>query len=169
MVPLNPPLACAPAEDLQPSQVRHFSTLKAKNHLCWKLGSCLDTVADKIAKRRPEWLGHIARMPEHCIPKMALFGWLPKTRPPGGPSKRWRDQIRKDLKVVGISESEWYDEATCSREGWCTTYCIGLGTSFGPQNQRQESASQSRAVECGICRISFRRESDKKRHKCVAQ
>ena len=38
------------------------------------LGSCLDTVADKITKRRLEWLGHIARMPEHRIPKMALFG-----------------------------------------------------------------------------------------------
>ena len=74
MVPLNPPLACAPAEDLRPSQVRHFSALKAKKHLRWKLGSCLDTVADKITKRRLEWLGHIARMPEHRIPKMALFG-----------------------------------------------------------------------------------------------
>ena len=74
MVPHNPPLACAPAEDLRPSQVRHFSALKAKKHLRWKLGSCLDTVADKITKRRLEWLGHIARMPEHRIPKMALFG-----------------------------------------------------------------------------------------------
>ena len=33
MVPLNPPLACAPAEDLRPSQVRHFSALKAKKLL----------------------------------------------------------------------------------------------------------------------------------------
>ena len=75
MVPLNPPLACAPAEDLRPSQVRHFSALKAKKHLHWKLGSCLDTVADKITKRRLEWLaiGHIARMPEHRIPKMAVW------------------------------------------------------------------------------------------------
>ena len=31
-------------------------------------------MADKITKRRLEWLGHIARMPEHRIPKMALFG-----------------------------------------------------------------------------------------------
>ena len=76
MVPLNPPLACAPAEDLRPSQVRHFSALKTKKHLRWKLGSCRDTVADKITKRRLEWLGHIARMPEHRIPKMALFGCM---------------------------------------------------------------------------------------------
>ena len=31
-------------------------------------------MADKITKRRLEWLGHIACMPEHRIPKMALFG-----------------------------------------------------------------------------------------------
>ena len=31
-------------------------------------------MADEITKRRLEWLGHIARMPEHRIPKMALFG-----------------------------------------------------------------------------------------------
>ena len=116
----------------------------------------LDIVADKITRRRLAWLGHIAHTPEHCVPKMALFGWLPKTCPPGGPHKQWRDQICKDLKVVGISESEWYDEATSSREGWCATYCLGLGTSFGPQNQQQESAHQSGTVKCGIYRRSFR-------------
>ena len=71
--------------------------------------------------------------------------------------------------MVGVSESEWYDEATSSREGWCATYHLGLGTSFGPQNQQQESAPQSGAVKCGICGRSFRRESDKKKHKCVVE
>ena len=41
-----------------------------------------ETVDMKIAKRRLEQLGHVARMPDHCMPKMALFGWLQKTRPP---------------------------------------------------------------------------------------
>ena len=65
-------LACAPVENLRPSQVRHLSGIKAKKHLCRKLGSCLDTVDDKITKRRLEWLW---RMPEHRILKMARFGW----------------------------------------------------------------------------------------------
>ena len=29
--------------------------------------------------------------------------------------KRWRDQIKKDLKSAGVVEVEWYDEATLSR------------------------------------------------------
>ena len=61
----------------------------------------------------------------------------------------------QDLKVVGISKSEWYDEATSSREGWCATYRLGLGNTFGPQNQRQVSVSQSGVVECGVCGWSF--------------
>ena len=57
----------------------------------------LETATDKVAKRRLEWLGHLAHMPNHRIPKQALFGWLSQTRPQGGPRKRWRDVVRKDL------------------------------------------------------------------------
>ena len=52
-------------------------------HMCDLWGD-QETMDTKIAKRRLEWLGHIARMPDHCVPKMSLFGWLPQTRPPGG-------------------------------------------------------------------------------------
>ena len=54
----------------------------------------LETATDKVAKRRLEWLGHLACMPNHRIPKQALFGLLPQTHPRVGPRKRWRDVIR---------------------------------------------------------------------------
>ena len=44
-----------------------------------------ETVDTQIVKRRLEWLGHVARMPDHRMPQMALFGWLQNTRPPRGP------------------------------------------------------------------------------------
>ena len=53
----------------------------------------------------------MARMPDHRIPKSVLFGWLSHPRPQGGPRRRWRDVVKKDLKEVKISEEEWYDEA----------------------------------------------------------
>ena len=125
-----------------------------------------ETLDTKIAKRRLEWLGHVARMPDHRMPKMALFGWLQKTRPPGGPRKRWRDVIRKDLQAIGVPEKQWY-EATVSREGWNTKY-QRLQNDLGRQEQAEPS-QQPHQVLCLTCNRCFRRESDKKRHKCLAE
>ena len=50
-----------------------------------------ETAADKVKKRRLEWLGHLARMPDHRVPKSTLFSWLPEPRPRCGPKRRWRD------------------------------------------------------------------------------
>ena len=35
-----------------------------------------ETVAEMVMRRGLEWLGHVARMPDHKIPKSVLFGWL---------------------------------------------------------------------------------------------
>ena len=127
-----------------------------------------ETIEVKITKWRLEWLGHVARMSDHRMPKKALFGWLPQTRPQGGPRKRWRDQIRVDLKAVDVPESEWYDEATLSRGGWRATYRDGLQTHQDSQPRRQDG-EPTREVRCHTCARSFRRKSDKKRHKCVTE
>ena len=46
-----------------------------------------ELVAEKVRKRRLEWLGHVARMPNHRLPKTMLFGWLPQPRPKCGQDK----------------------------------------------------------------------------------
>ena len=50
----------------------------------------VETITTKLMRRRLEWLGHLARMPDYHLPKICLFSWLPQTRPPGGPRRRWR-------------------------------------------------------------------------------
>ena len=165
---------------------RHLNRLNAFHHRCvhnilgitsrqqWKqhitpeqkrehLGD-LETAATKVMGRRMEWLGHVASMPEHGMPKMALFGWLPQPRPPGGPKKRWRDMIRQDLKALGISETEWYKH-TSQRDCWRTIYLKGL-TDQCSQQQLRSSQPQSQ-VTCEGCGRSFRRAGDKARHKCI--
>ena len=62
-----------------------------------------ETAVDKVEKRR---LGHLARMPDHRVPKSILFGWQPQPCPRCGPKKRWRDVIRNDFKDIGMSEEE---------------------------------------------------------------
>ena len=54
-------------------------------------------------------------MPEHCMPKAMLFGWLCQPRPRPGPRKQWRN-----IKVIEDDESEWHQEVTTSRETWRT-------------------------------------------------
>ena len=91
-----------------------------------------------------------------------------QTHPPGGPHKRWKDQIWKDLKSLGVLETKWYDEANHSRDEWCAIYCEGLQANLNHHQQRQgeEVLTQSQdRVWCQLCQRSFRRESDRKRHK----
>lgn len=132
-----------------------------------------ELVEAKITKRRLEWLGYVARMPCHRMPKQAWFGWLPKTRPPRGPHKRWRDQVRKDLKLIGVPEVEWYEEAILSRGGWRVIYRDGLQTNLRVDLQQRLQGDgptqQSDQVWCQLCGKTFRRESDKTRHKCASK
>ena len=53
--------------------------------------------------------------PQLCV---CLFSWLPQTHPRGGPRRRWRDVIRKDLKEMGVPENSWYKKATTSKVRW---------------------------------------------------
>ena len=60
-------------------------------------------------------MGHLARMPDHRIPKSTLFGWLPQPRPRCVPKKRWRDMMRRDFEDIEVkSEEEWYDDSVKS-------------------------------------------------------
>ncbi len=59
-----------------------------------------------VQRRRLEWLGHVARMPDHRIPKSMLFGWLSQPRPLGG--QALKEMMGCDLERP---EDEWYEEA----------------------------------------------------------
>ena len=78
--------------------------------------------ADKVKRRRLEWLSHLARMDDDRLPKFALFSWLPKPRPRCWPKRRWRDVVRRDLKDIEVDEKVRYEEARNSRGGWKATY-----------------------------------------------
>ena len=66
------------------------------------------SLEDMIVLRRLRWLGHLARMDDHRLPKKILFGWLSKRRPAHGTKIRWRDQVKSDLNKFGIEERGWF-------------------------------------------------------------
>ncbi len=125
-----------------------------------------DLAADKVKKGKLEWFGHVARMPDHRLPKSLLFGWLPWSCPRSGPRKRWRDVIRKDLKEpiflrlsgIGKQGSPELGGGHCASMGWPTTAEAVAASSLGVCE-----------VECVVCSRRFRRESDRKRHKCIEE
>ena len=127
-----------------------------------------ELVSDKIRKRRLVWLGHLARMQDHRIPKSVLFGWLSQPRPPGGPRRRWRDVVKADLQQIDVKD-EWYKIATTSRGEWRSRCREGVRRHRESREAAAEwsRCSAGREVRCSLCNRMFRRESDKMRHKCI--
>ena len=123
----------------------------------------LETITTKLMRRRLEWLGHLVRMPDHRLPKICLFSWLPQTRPPRGPRRRWRDLLKRDLKDVGVADGCWYGEAL-DRKNWRGIWSQKLEE--WQQQQQSGRVRSERDVLCLECGRTFRRESDRARHKC---
>jgi hypothetical protein len=55
-----------------------------------------------IKSRRMKWAGHVARMGEGRGVYRVLVGRPEGKRPLGGPKRRWEDNIKMDLREIGI-------------------------------------------------------------------
>ena len=64
-----------------------------------------------IKSRRLRWAEHVARMEEGRSAFKILTGKPTEKRPLGRPRRRWEDNIRMDLKEIGISAGNWVDSA----------------------------------------------------------
>ena len=62
-----------------------------------------------IKSRRLIWAGHVARMEEGRSAFKILTGKPTGKRPLG--ERRWEDNIRMDLKEIGINVGNWVDSA----------------------------------------------------------
>jgi hypothetical protein len=62
-----------------------------------------------IKSRRLRWAGHVARMEEGRIGFKILTGTPTGKKPLGRPRHRWEDNIRMDLKEIGINKKKWVD------------------------------------------------------------
>jgi hypothetical protein len=57
------------------------------------------------------WAGHVARMGEERGVHRVLVGKPEKKRPLGRPRRRWEDNIKMDLQVVGGGRRDWMEFA----------------------------------------------------------
>jgi len=55
-----------------------------------------------IKRQRIIWLGHLERMEEDRMPKKIFTQELEGTRQTGRPRKGWREEVERDLQVLGV-------------------------------------------------------------------
>jgi hypothetical protein len=60
-----------------------------------------------IKSRRLRWAGHVARMGDGRGAYKVLIGRPEGTRPLGRPRRRWEDNIKMDLREIGIDGANW--------------------------------------------------------------
>jgi hypothetical protein len=60
-----------------------------------------------IKSRRMRWAGHMARIGEGRGVYRVLVGRSEGKRPLGRPRCRWEDNIRMDLREIGIDGANW--------------------------------------------------------------
>lgn len=67
----------------------------------------------EIRSKRLRWVGHILRQDAEQTPR-TIYESVPEgKRPIGRPKARWKDQIQKDMRRMGLSEEDAGD-----REKW---------------------------------------------------
>ncbi|KAJ3606704.1 hypothetical protein NHX12_026223 [Muraenolepis orangiensis] len=63
----------------------------------------IPTITATIAQNQLRWTGHVIRMPDSRLPKQVLYSQLVKgKRAPGGQKKRYKDNIKTNLKKCHI-------------------------------------------------------------------
>jgi hypothetical protein len=68
-----------------------------------------------IKGQRISWLGHLERVEEDRMPKKIFTQQLEGTRCRGRPRKGWKEEVERDLQVLGVRR--WRDLVT-DREKW---------------------------------------------------
>jgi hypothetical protein len=61
--------------------------------------------------RRMRWAGLVARMGEKRNAYRILVGKPEGKRPLGRPTRRWKNNIKMDLREMGWGDTEWIDLA----------------------------------------------------------
>ena len=129
--------------------------MKGKNHLR-TVGRVLWNEQVDEGEQRLRWLGHIARMDNHRLPKQLLFGELIRTRPRHGTKKRWRDQVAADVRQI----TDWY-EMSLDRKEWnnlCKAHAVPDSEENNP-GTTSNSARSDTAYQC-TCERNFRLQID---------
>jgi hypothetical protein len=80
-----------------------------------------------IKSRRMRWAGHVACIGEGRGVYRVLVGRFEGKRPLGRPKRRWEDNIKMDLREIGIDGANWIQLAQERIQWWaCVNTVMNL-------------------------------------------
>jgi len=74
-----------------------------------------ENIVKWIKGQRIRWLGHLERMEEDRMPKKIFTQELEGARRRGRLTKRWREEVERDLQVLGVRR---WRELVAYRKKW---------------------------------------------------
>ena len=78
----------------------------------------ITSIEAMLLKSQFRWAGHVSRMKDQRLPKIALYGELSTGhRDRGAPKKRYKDHLKKSLDTCHIDHHQWSTLAA-HREAW---------------------------------------------------
>jgi hypothetical protein len=80
-----------------------------------------DNIVKWIKGQRISWLGHLERMEEDRMPRKIFTQKLEGTRQRGRPRKGWREEVERDLQVLGVRRWRESEIDRGKMERYCST------------------------------------------------
>jgi hypothetical protein len=74
-----------------------------------------ENVVKWINGQKISWLGHLERMEGDRMPKKMFTEELEGTRRRGRPGKRWKEEVERDLQVLGVRR---WTELVTKKKKW---------------------------------------------------
>ena len=108
-------------EKFQQAKLRHIFRVHWKDKITNNeilTRASLPSMEATILQHRLRWVGHIARMPPTCLPKIILYGELKEGKQPrGGPKRHFKDQLKRSLAQGNIPDNNW-ETIAHERHSW---------------------------------------------------
>jgi len=77
-----------------------------------------ENIVKWVKGQKISWLDHLQRMEEDRMPEKIFTQALEGTRRRGRPRKRWKEEVERDLQVLGVRR---WRELMADMEGHCST------------------------------------------------
>jgi len=100
-----------------------------------------ENIVKWIKGQRISWLGHLERMEEERLPKKIFTQELEGSRRRGRPRKGWKEEVERDLQVLGVRRRRELVTDREKMDGYCAT-CQSSRWAVVPMEEEEEEEGE---------------------------